>query len=92
LLREAHKLKGCALRCSAQRVATTAAACETSTTDWGRQHSCWHDSSPSCRRRSEPSTCWLRLVRTRPQKAAIHAGRCVRGSGAAPTSTPTPLR
>lgn len=35
LLREAHKLKGCALLFSAQRVATTAAAFETSTADWG---------------------------------------------------------
>lgn len=35
LLREAHKLKGCALLFSAERVTTTAAAFETSTTDWG---------------------------------------------------------
>ena len=34
LLREAHKLKGCALLFSAQRVATTAAALEASTADW----------------------------------------------------------
>lgn len=34
LLREAHKLKGCALMFAAQRVSTTAAALETVETDW----------------------------------------------------------